>query len=170
MTVVGLLQMVPLMKIFIIQIDYTLWKKENLKLAKSIFNSIEVSNDTICSNHNEFSKLYKMDVSFKLNNTDFPLLAFPSASMSVLSVSASLPLLQQGSLFPAILILVHLNHLLLLLIHLLLVFLAFYKLSFLLNLYLTLLTLLFLTLPVALQLNTIIGPFANPFNHLNLLL
>ena len=166
MTVVGLLQMVPLMKIFIIQIDYTLWKKENLKLAKSIFNSIEVSNDTICSNHNEFSKLYKMDVSFKLNNTDFPLLAFPSASMSVLSVSASLSLLQQGSLFPAILILVHLNHLLLLLIHLLLVFLAFYKVSFLLNLYLTLLTLLFLTL----QLNTIIGPFANPFNHLNLLL
>ena len=166
MTVVGLLQMVPLMKIFIIQIDYTLWKKENLKLARSIFNSIEVSNDTICSNHNEFSKLYKMDVSFKLNNTDFPLLAFPSASMSVLSVSASLPLLQQGSLFPAILILVHLNHLLLLLIHLLLVFLAFYKVSFLLNLYLTLLTLLFLTL----QLNTIIGPFANPFNHLNLLL
>ena len=45
-------------------------EKGNLNLAESIFNSIEVSND---SNHNnKFSKSYKMAVSFKLNNKPFP--------------------------------------------------------------------------------------------------
>ena len=40
-------------------------KKGNLKLAESIFNSIEVSNDFISRNHNnKFSKSYKMAVSF----------------------------------------------------------------------------------------------------------
>ena len=48
-------------------------EKGNLKLAESIFNSTEVSNDVICRNHNnKFSKSNKMAVSFKLNNTDFP--------------------------------------------------------------------------------------------------
>ena len=75
-------------------------EKENLKLAESIFNSIEVSNEIICSNHNEFSKLYKMAVSFKLNNTDLPPLTFPSASKSVSSVSASLPFITARKHFP----------------------------------------------------------------------
>ena len=64
-------------------------EKGNLKLAKLIFNSIEVSND---SNHNnKFSKSYKMAVSFKLNNAEFPPLPFPSTAKAVLSISASLP-------------------------------------------------------------------------------
>ena len=38
-------------------------EKGNLKLAESIFNSVEVSNDAICHNHNnKFSKSYKMAV------------------------------------------------------------------------------------------------------------
>ena len=65
--------------------------KRNLKLAELTFNSIEVSNDFICRNYNnQFSKSYKMAVSFKLNSTDFPPLPFPSASKSVSSISASL--------------------------------------------------------------------------------
>ena len=51
-------------------------QKGNLKLAESIFNSIEVSND---SNHNNrFSKSYKMAMLFKFNNAEFPPLPFPS--------------------------------------------------------------------------------------------
>ena len=69
--------MVPLVQIFMTQTDYTYRKKGNLKLAESIFNSIEVSND---SNHNKFSKSYKMAVSFKLNNAEFPPLPFRSTS------------------------------------------------------------------------------------------
>ena len=104
--------------------------KENLRLTESIFNSIEVSSDIICSNDNRFSKSCKMARSFKLNNADFPPLPFPSVSKPVSSVSASFCLLLLASLFPAILILGHLNHLLLLLIHLFLVFLTFYKVIF----------------------------------------
>ena len=37
-------------------------EKGNLKLAVSIFSSIEVSNDFICHNHNKFSKSYKNTV------------------------------------------------------------------------------------------------------------
>ena len=37
-------------------------EKGNLKLAESIFNSIEVCNDIIYSNHSELSKSYKMAV------------------------------------------------------------------------------------------------------------
>ena len=52
-------------------------EKGNLKLTQSIFNSIEVSNDVICWNHNnEFSKSYKMAVSFKLNNAEFSSITF----------------------------------------------------------------------------------------------
>ena len=67
-------------------------EKAYLKLAESIFNSIGVSNDFICHNHNnKFSNSYKMAVSFKLDNTDFPPLPFPSASKPVSFFSASLP-------------------------------------------------------------------------------
>ena len=67
-------------------------EKGNLKLAESIFNSIEVSNDFICHNHNnKFSKSNKMAVSFKLSKTHFPPLLFPSASKSASSISASFP-------------------------------------------------------------------------------
>ena len=67
-------------------------EKGYLKLAESIFNSIEVSNDFIGRNHNnKFSNSYKMAVSFKLNNADFPPLRFPSTSKPVSSISASLP-------------------------------------------------------------------------------
>ena len=73
-------------------------EKGNLKLAGSIFNSIEVSND---SNHNnKFSKSYKMAVSFKLNNAEFPPLPFPSTSKPVSSISASLPFVTACKTFP----------------------------------------------------------------------
>ena len=76
-------------------------EKGNLKLAESIFNSIEVPNDFICRNHNnKFSKSYKMAVSFKLNNTDFPPLLFPSVSKPVSSISASLPFITVCKPFP----------------------------------------------------------------------
>ena len=70
-------------KLHILRSD--LVEKGNLKLAESIFNSIEVSSDIICNKQNEFSKLYKMAVSFKLNNADFHPLLFPSASECVSS-------------------------------------------------------------------------------------
>ena len=69
-------------------------EKGNLKLAESLFNSIEVSNDFICRNHNnKFSKSpsNKMAVSFKLSKTHIPPLLFPSASKPASSISASLP-------------------------------------------------------------------------------
>ena len=76
-------------------------EKGDLKLAGSIFNSIEVSNDFICRNHNnKFSKSYKMAVSFKLNNSDFPPLTLPSASKPVSSISASLPFNTARKPFP----------------------------------------------------------------------
>ena len=78
------------MQISIIQIDYNQRKKEICNWLDSIFNSVEVSNGIICSNHNKFSKLYKMAVSFKLNNGDFLPLPFPSISKPVSSFSASL--------------------------------------------------------------------------------
>ena len=75
-------------------------EKGHLKLVESIFTSIEVSNDNICSNHNKFSKSYKMAVSFKLHNADFSPLSFPSASKPVSSVSASLPFITACKSFP----------------------------------------------------------------------
>ena len=78
--------------------DGSLVEKGNLKLAESIFNSIEVSND---SNHNnKFSKSYKMAVSFKLNNAEFLPLPFPSTSKPVSSISASLPFITACTHFP----------------------------------------------------------------------
>ena len=63
-------------------------EKGNLNLAESIFNSIEVSND---SNHNnKFSKSYKMAVSFKLNNKP---LRFANLFLAILLIG-HLPLLQ----------------------------------------------------------------------------
>ena len=76
-------------------------EKGYLKLAESIFNSIEVPNDFICRNHNnKFSNSYKMAVSFKLNNADFPPLPFPSASKPVSSISASLQFITACKPFP----------------------------------------------------------------------
>ena len=76
-------------------------EKGYLKFAESIFNSIEVSIDFICRNHNnKFSNWYKMAASFKLNNADFLPLPFPSASKPVSSISASLPFTNACKLFP----------------------------------------------------------------------
>ena len=83
-------------------------EKGNMILAESILNSIEVSNGIICSDHNEFSKSYKMALSFKLNNTDFLPLPFPSASSLTHLSLLHCRLLLQGSLFPATLISGHL--------------------------------------------------------------
>ena len=119
-----------------------------MKWAESIFNSTEVFNNFICCKlNNKFSKLYKIAVSFKLNNSDFPPSPFPS--------------------FSAVLIL---GHLVLLQIQLFLVLLAFYKIIFLLNLYLTLPNFLSLILLVTFQSNTTSGLFVIQFNHFNLLL
>ena len=69
-------------------------------LDESIFNSIQVSNDIICSNYNAFSKSYKMAVSIKLNSTNFPPLRFPSASKNLSSPSDSLPFITARKSFP----------------------------------------------------------------------
>ena len=67
-------------------------------MVESIFNSIEVSDD---SNHNnKFIKSYKMAVSFKLSNAEFPPLLFLSTSKSVSSISASLPVITACKPFP----------------------------------------------------------------------
>ena len=44
----------------------------NPKLAESIFSSIENCNGVACNNQKQFLMSYKMAVSFKLNNSDFP--------------------------------------------------------------------------------------------------
>ena len=76
-------------------------EKGYLKLAESTFNPIDISNDFICRKHNnKFSNSYKMAVSFKLNNADFPPLPFHSASKPVSSISASLPFITTCKLFP----------------------------------------------------------------------
>ena len=75
-------------------------EKGNLKLPESIFTSIEVSNDIICSNHNEFSKSYETAVPYKLHNTDFPTLPVPSASRYVSSVHTSLKFITACKSFP----------------------------------------------------------------------
>ena len=46
--------------------------KGNLKLAESIFSSIKNCNDVTCNKHKQFLTPYKMAVSFKLKNFDFP--------------------------------------------------------------------------------------------------
>ena len=67
-------------------------------MVESIFNSIEVSDD---SNHNnKFIKSYQMAVSFKLSNAEFPPLLFLSTSKSVSSISASLPVITACKPFP----------------------------------------------------------------------
>ena len=48
-----------------------LLEKGNLKLAESIFSSLENCNGVTC-NKKKFLISYKMAVSFKLNNFDFP--------------------------------------------------------------------------------------------------
>ena len=47
-------------------------EKENLKLAESIFSSIENCNGVTLNKHKQFLISYKMAVSFKLKNFDFP--------------------------------------------------------------------------------------------------
>ena len=65
-------------------------EKGNLKLAESIFSSIKICNDFNCNKHKQFLTSYKVAVSFKLNNFDFPLLSFSTVSKPVSSVPASL--------------------------------------------------------------------------------
>ena len=64
--------------------------KGNLKLAESIFSSIENCNGLTCNKQKQFLISYKMAVSFKLNNFDFPPLSFSTVSKPVSSVPASL--------------------------------------------------------------------------------
>ena len=63
---------------------------ENLKLAKSIFSSIENFNSVTCNKHKQFPISYKMAVSFKLNKFDFPPLSFSTVSKPVSSPPPSL--------------------------------------------------------------------------------
>ena len=62
----------------------------NLKLAESIFSSIENCNGVTCDNLKKFLMSYKMAVSFKLNNSDFPPLSFSTVSKPVSFVPVSL--------------------------------------------------------------------------------
>ena len=65
-------------------------EKGNLKLAESIFSSIKNYNDITCNKHKQFLTSFKMAVSFKLNNFDFPPLSFSTVSKLVSSVASSL--------------------------------------------------------------------------------
>ena len=51
-------------------------KQGNLKLAESIFSSIKNCNGVTCNNQKQLLMSYRMAVSFKLNNSDFPLYLF----------------------------------------------------------------------------------------------
>ena len=62
----------------------------NLKLAESIFSFINNFDNINHNNHIQFQKSYKIAVSFKLNNTDFPPLSFSYFSRSSFSVPLSL--------------------------------------------------------------------------------
>ena len=63
----------------------------NFKLARSIFSLIKNFDNVKRNNHIQFNKSYKMAVSSKLNNADFPPLYFPNLFKSCSSVSLSLP-------------------------------------------------------------------------------
>ena len=52
----------------------------NLKLAETVFSSIENCNGVTCNNQRQFLMSYKMTVSFKLNNSDFHPLSFSTVS------------------------------------------------------------------------------------------
>ena len=64
-------------------LDVHLVEQGNLKLAESIFSSIENCNGVTCNDQKQFLMSYKMAVSFKLNNSDFPPLSFPTVSKPV---------------------------------------------------------------------------------------
>ena len=61
-------------------------EKENLKLPESIFSSIKNCNSVTCNKQKRFLISYKMAVSFKLNNFNFPPLSFSTVSKPVSSV------------------------------------------------------------------------------------
>ena len=63
----------------------------SLKLAESIFSFINNFDNIKHNNHIQFNKSYKMAVSFKLHNADFPRSSFPNFSKSCFSVPLSLP-------------------------------------------------------------------------------
>ena len=63
-------------------------EKGNLKLAELIFSSFENCNGVTC-NKKQFLKSYKMAVSFKLNNFNFPSLSSSTVSKPVFSVPAA---------------------------------------------------------------------------------
>ena len=63
----------------------------NLQLAESIFSFINHFDNIKHYNHIQFIKFYKMAVSFKLSNADFPPLSFPNFCKSCSSVPLSLP-------------------------------------------------------------------------------
>ena len=66
-------------------------EKGNFKLAGLISSLTKNFDNVKHNNHIQFNKPYKMAVSFKLNNADFPPLSFPNFSKSCFSVSLSLP-------------------------------------------------------------------------------
>ena len=65
-------------------------EKGNLKLAQSILSSIKNCNSVTCDKQKRFLISYKMAVSFKLNNFNFPPLSFSTVSKHVSSVPALL--------------------------------------------------------------------------------
>ena len=65
--------------------DMHLVEKGNIKLAESIFSSIKNCINVTCNKHKQLLISYKMVVSFKLNNFDFPLLSFSTVSKRISS-------------------------------------------------------------------------------------
>ena len=65
-------------------------EQENLKLAESIFSSIENCNGDTCNNQKQFLMSYKMAVSFKLNSSGFHSLSFSTVYKPVSFVPVSL--------------------------------------------------------------------------------
>ena len=71
-------------------LDVHLVEQGNLKLAESVFSSIESCNGVTCNNQKQFLMSYKMAASFKLNNSDFPRLSFSTVPKPVSFVPVSL--------------------------------------------------------------------------------
>ena len=85
-----------------------LLEQGNLKLAESIFSSIENCNSVTCNNQKQSLMSYKMAVSFKLNNSDFPPLPCSTVSKPVSFAPVSLSLLLHVGL-PDVLVLFPIN-------------------------------------------------------------
>ena len=79
--VIGLFQMVLLIQTSCIWVLHIWWKMEILK-SQSIFSLIKNFYNVKHNNHIQFNISYKMAVSFKLINVDFPSIFFSNISKS----------------------------------------------------------------------------------------